>query len=464
MVEENKLGKETQKKKINIGLIFIIIAVLFIAIGCVLLFTKKSDGNSENKESNNTENIENTENKENNNNEKHEFIPDGEIVSIELDSVRDLYNKYHSTDETIEMSGNYIEKNIYSSLEFNVSSLNVSNQNETIPSNYAERIIKSVMKKTKNSTDVNEYTELVFNNLEEEFKSFFGKNVEYDKSLFKCFEFRNSDEGMRLISNCGDTSSTVALFVATKAEKDNSHVYIYEAVELRDELNDEKKKYRYKWTYDLQEDGNYYFLKAERIDEEEDVVIKHSSVVKYDVSSNADSIDDEMKKLYEKYHTFDVYDKEILELKDIITPSNDYSAVIIDNVVERLNTEHSKEKVSNEVIKDLIKEEYLKYFGKNANENIEIREENPVSFGFLGIMYDYGKYKAEPITGFISTLGYKITLTKAEKYNNNIFIYENVVITDENPENPRETVNYSYKWTYELQDDGNYYFVKAERI
>jgi len=73
-----------------------------------------------------------------------------------------------------------------------------------------------------------------------------------------------------LTPQCGDTSDVMSYAKLLKAEKDQDNIYLYEAVSVvtPDYNNIESKAmlYVYKWTYCLKNDGNYYFLKAERVE------------------------------------------------------------------------------------------------------------------------------------------------------------------------------------------------------
>lgn len=56
-------------------------------------------------------------------------------------------------------------------------------------------------------------------------------------------------------------------------------------------------------------------------------------------------------------------------------------------------------------------------------------------------------------------------MVKAEKDQNNLYIYEAVTIATPDDSNIEPKIElYIYKWTYSLKSDGNYYFQKAERI
>ena len=96
----------------------------------------------------------------------------------------------------------------------------------------------------------NNYEKTVYEKIEKEFKSFFGDKINYKKELFSCFEFSANDNVIKYTNNCGDTSDTVAEYSITKAEKDDEHIT--------------ESSYEGYWNYEKQDDGNYYFLYAER--------------------------------------------------------------------------------------------------------------------------------------------------------------------------------------------------------
>ena len=251
---EEEIKEEQPKSNKKLGIIIIVISVLLIGTGCTLFFmTDTTSTSNSNKESNNNKetNVDNTEKDDSN-----------IIVDVELnEQVMNTYEKYHSSSNPVQLSGNAVETDIYNGEVFNVSSLS-----SDLPNNYAKKIIDAVVNdmNTNNLVDDN-YQTKVYENIEREFKAFFGSNVEYNKDLFKCFEFSNNNNTIEYISNCGDTSPTEATYEVARAEKDNNNLYIYEAVKIVNSISQEQEEYRYKWTYNLQEDGNYYFLKAERI-------------------------------------------------------------------------------------------------------------------------------------------------------------------------------------------------------
>lgn len=258
--------KEEEKKKNN-NIVIIIICVLLFVVGIVFgliisnSFSKKSNNEEQNKETtNNTEN--NTNNNTKNNTNNVDPVDNGTIESVELDSkINELYKKYHSDSNPVQLSGNSIEKRIYESNEYNVTELN-----NFLPNNYGNKLVQKTINSIEQSgiNSLDEYSNKFYSKLEEEFNNFFGKNVKYSKKLFGCYELINSNGKYSYMNNCGDTSPSTAKYNLKKAEKSDKYLYLYEEVSISDNDGGTVNQYNYKWTFELQEDGNYYFLKAER--------------------------------------------------------------------------------------------------------------------------------------------------------------------------------------------------------
>ena len=265
-MEEKKNGKSS-----NLGIIVLIVAVMLIGIGAGLLIVMPNESGFDDKKSgNNTPtNTGNTnlENVENNNTEPTPLETPVEDpfkdIKVSDSKVQELYKKYHSDVSSVALSGNAIEKDIYEADIYKLTYLNDNGQK--LPYYYAIKILDPVMNDMNSNNLVDDnYEKTVYEKIEKEFKSFFGDKINYKKELFSCFEFSANDNVIKYTNNCGDISDTVAEYSITKAEKDDDHIYIYEQVTIKNDSNGSSNRYTYRWNYEKQDDGNYYFLYAER--------------------------------------------------------------------------------------------------------------------------------------------------------------------------------------------------------
>ena len=266
----NKEQNEIPKKKNNIGLIVVVIGVLLIVVGCGFLISQSMNSEKDNKESNtenkenNTENIEINDNTEvdNTNTIVDNQDNNGEIIEISInDKIKKLYNKYHTEENKVVLSGNTIEKDIYGKDVYNIADM------ETVPNLYALRILNPIIEKLNQEKDNQTINDDYIKSLVKEgVVNFFGKNIKVSEDMiFGCWSIEKENGVYKTYSGCGDTSNIYANYELTKAEKYNKNIYLYENVTISKEDNSETTNYTYKWTYDLQDDGNYYFLRAERI-------------------------------------------------------------------------------------------------------------------------------------------------------------------------------------------------------
>ena len=267
-------NKQQPKKKTSLGLIVIIAALVLIVVGFGLLTLKPSESNKDNKESNNNQqnNTEktNNENIENNNTENDNTEIDVptetpmEDYFSDIDKndskVQELYKKYHSSINPVQLSDNAPEKIFYSNEITKVTAFNNS-----IPNNYTNKIVDVVINDMNNNNLVNDnYESVIYEKIEKEFKSFFGNKITYNKDIFKYYEFINDGNTIKYVNNSGDISSSTATYTITKAEKDDDNIYIYEKVVVKDDNAGKNEEYTYRWKYEKQDDGNYYLHYVER--------------------------------------------------------------------------------------------------------------------------------------------------------------------------------------------------------
>lgn len=232
-----------------------------LTFGCgMILGHKLGDSKKENKNES-KENKDVDDNQENKNNNVN-----NEIISIEIDDkIRELYFKYHGGEgNSSQLDSLHIETLIYDGELFEIKEL----KNNDISSSYSKIILNSALDNLKDVTPKNdEEADLLINKaIDDNFKIFFGKNLKRENNTLGCLGIQyDSDYNFFIESGCGDTSPIIAKYNLLKAEKDSNNIYLYEEVVIYDENDEIKNNYKYKWTYDLQEDGNYYFLKSERV-------------------------------------------------------------------------------------------------------------------------------------------------------------------------------------------------------
>ena len=195
-------------------------------------------------------------------------------------------------------------------------------------------------------------------------------------------------------------------------------------------------------------------------------------------------IDDNIRELYEKYHSNinelvdgvrltslvienEIYNSEKFEISELQNKSVlSYGYKIYESIKDELAEKAQYDDYNNRYFsandsEEIIKNGFDNFFGYNLTFNHDIMS------GCHVLHYNDGKYYYDPQCGDTSDIIAKFTISKAERDNNNIYIYEDVSLSSDiyDGENDSEEVtdNYTYKWTYALHE-GNYYFVKAERI
>ena len=238
---------KSNKKGHKIGIMTVLIGIILIGTGAFLF-------------------LNDTNNKNNDKNEKTK----NKIVEVTIDEkIREVYSKFHSSTNPVQLSGSYIESQIYNTEKYNATDISKS-----FPIDYGNKILETVKNKLNELGTVNtdEFDNLLQRELEVEFSNFFGKNISYNKNIFACFEISQTDGKVNYVNNCGDSSLVNARFELIKAEKDNNNLYLYEKVKIKDTSSNEVSYYTYKWVYSKQNDGNYYFLRAERISKEDTVI------------------------------------------------------------------------------------------------------------------------------------------------------------------------------------------------
>ena len=244
--------KVEKAKKNNIKFFICILGVLLIMIGCGFLISKSFNNDKNNKKDRDTT--------INNPDEKKEIAIDDDII------------KLHEIKEGVRLSSFVIETLIYGKNVFDISEL----QNKDITFTYGSKIYENVKSDLEKLVKLDEYGEKYINEKDAEevikkgFQDLFSDNLSFNHEIMSgCHALSYHDGKYYIVPQCGDVSDVIAYIKLSKAEKDQSNIYIYEKVSIvtPDNLNTESKSelYVYKWTYNLKKDGNYYFLKAERV-------------------------------------------------------------------------------------------------------------------------------------------------------------------------------------------------------
>lgn len=191
---------------------------------------------------------------------------DNEVKEVDIDSsIKELYEKYHSDEETTHITDSTFEYALYEKDSFKVSNLSY------IPTKFANYIAEKgkdeIEKNKKEDDNDQEYLEKSDGEtiIKKYFKEIFGDNLKYKASLFEsgCHTLLLSDGKFYLGQECGGTASRSATYKLVKAEKDNKYLYLTEEVTFK-EPNKDENTYTYKWTLNKDADGNYYFLRSEK--------------------------------------------------------------------------------------------------------------------------------------------------------------------------------------------------------
>ena len=251
-MEENK--KNNSKAKALLAIIGVLLITVGFMIGYFLSPNNKSNNNLEEKNQNNTS--DNTSNNDN-------------IESVEVsDEIRKVYEKYHiHFDDNPRISN--IEYTIYNSEVFEVA-------NMTDISSYADVIYKNAEKELAPFIKVEKdgHSKYILENggkeiIKKYFKMFFGDNLEFSNEVLGSCLLSYIDGKYIATNYCGESNSSQLETTIYKYENDDNNLYIYEHVRIYDQFTDEnnesEERYNYKWTYNKQADGQYYFLKAERL-------------------------------------------------------------------------------------------------------------------------------------------------------------------------------------------------------
>lgn len=192
-------------------------------------------------------------------------------------------------------------------------------------------------------------------------------------------------------------------------------------------------------------------------------------------------IDDNITKLYEKYHTNDsgngvmltnlviegkIYQADSFEVsslqnKDITTT---FGSKIYSFVKDELEKIEKKDELNRKYYEENEAEEIIKKGFSNMFSDILTFNHDTMN-GCHTLSYQEGKYYVTPECGDVTDLRAYYKIAKAEKDENNIYIYEAVSVVAPAYGNVEAKVDlYIYKWTYNLKSDGNYYFTRAEKV
>ena len=279
-IENNERNEDLKKNNKNLILIIVLVLLLVLVIGCTIFvlhpMNNKKENNSNDKTKNSEENVENTETQENNDNTESN-------KETQFD-INKLYYSLHENEN--KTSGKGLEQKIYSQSVTNSSELTGEDLSRIIIKNLESKINELKIDDSKftiSSSDgevvnTEEYDFLIpYNEASELFReyihSIFGDYLPFNDSLL------DSENGMGFTVygknyafhngiNIGKNSYSYA-FDKEVNEKEN--VYVYERVSEYP-INHEPggnptNQYVYRWVYKLNEDGNYYLLKIERVNE-----------------------------------------------------------------------------------------------------------------------------------------------------------------------------------------------------
>ena len=183
-------------------------------------------------------------------------------------------------------------------------------------------------------------------------------------------------------------------------------------------------------------------------------------------------IDDAIKGIYSKYHTSeDSVGKSELFIeyylyKDAsfkISSLSDITATYANYIYEKGKTEiEEKVKTNDEgqkyvenadgevIVKKCLKE----LFGENLKYKASLFEK-----GCHKLLFSEDKFLLGQECGGIASGTYNYKLTKAEKDNKYLYLYEEVTTK----ETDKEDVTNTYKWTLNKDEEGNYYFLRIEK-
>lgn len=188
------------------------------------------------------------------------------------DNIRDLYYKYHSSDKRVSLTSMTIEKRIYSSNKFEIKSI----EDDEVTNTFAMKIYESSKNELEKYAKYNDYNAKYYdesdveNIIKKSFNELFGDNLSFSHKVMSGCNILHYNDGKYYYDvNCGDTSGQDADFKLVMALKDNNNMYLYEIVNTYMEgLKEETLASElYKWTYSKGSDDNYYFLKAERVNQ-----------------------------------------------------------------------------------------------------------------------------------------------------------------------------------------------------
>lgn len=185
-------------------------------------------------------------------------------------------------------------------------------------------------------------------------------------------------------------------------------------------------------------------------------------------------IDDNIKNLYSKYHTSDdskindkltltrltvetlIYKQNFFSIKqfEITYVPHSYYVKILDKMKAELDSYSSVDGTEN--LDELFKKYFKEFFGDNLIYSDKIQYESCIM-----LHYENGSYSYVSGCGDVSGTYATYELIAAKKDDNNIYLYENVIISDYTG---NQTNSFIYKWTYSKGKDNNYYLLEIERV
>ena len=280
MEEENKIENQTKNNNKKTYIILCIILMIVLVIAIVFIIGEKSSKNKSNDNSNEkiVENNSVEENNKKNTDNEEKTIKNDSVNKLSEEEVKELYYKYHpgGKDEEIELTG--AEERIYTNNKYDINEMTFFN----LLSDYGKVIIPNTINRLNDDGKIG--TEIVTSILKEEYRKYFGKNapeisysnfiddnsngqyiISDEKGTFLCHSIYYDGQSYKMDLICGGATTITAKYNLKSYEQKGDYLYLYEDVVITDSSNNTNTKYSYKWTFDLQEDGKYYFLMAERI-------------------------------------------------------------------------------------------------------------------------------------------------------------------------------------------------------
>jgi hypothetical protein len=224
--------------------------------------------------------------------------------------------------------------------------------------------------------------------------------------------------------------------------------------------------------------GGYFLGNNNKSDDKTSISNSNNQENKEEENNTGDSnkviveipIDEDIKALYYKYHADEsgrillsslevetiIYDREKFSVSDFktIPIPHRYNHKILNSVKNELDSYSFVD--GSENIQELKQKYFKEFFGDNLLYSDDIK----IKF-CSDIIYNDGKYDFDYGCGDTSVTDATYELIAAKKDDNNIYLYENVIINDYDN---NATESFVYKWTYSKGKDNNYYLLEIERV